>query len=83
MACQLQALELIYLTGKVHLLEPSVPSSAAAQAGFLFTPAPQARFNDAVEYNEAIEVDKNNDHEEMEEDDNDQIIPPHPTKNPP
>ena len=83
MACRLHALELLYATDKVHPLKPSVPSSTAAQAGSLFTPAPWARFDDAVEYNEAIEVDKNNDHEEMEEDDDDQVIPPPPTKNPP
>ncbi len=83
MACQLQALKLLYVMGKVHPLEPSVPSSSAAQAGSLFIPAPWARFDDAVKYNEVIEVDKNNDYEEMEEDEDDQIAPPHPTKNPP
>jgi hypothetical protein len=83
MACQLQELELPYATVKVHPLKPSVPSSTAAQAGSLFTPAPWARFDDAVEYNEAIEVDNSNDDEEMEEDEDKQIFPPHPAKNPP
>jgi hypothetical protein len=83
MAHQLQAFELPYVTGKVHPLKPSVPSSTAAQAGSLFTPAPWARSDDAIKYNEAIEVDENNNDEEMEEDDDDQIIPPHPTKKPP
>ncbi len=79
----MQALELLYTTNKVHPLIQSVPSSTAAQTGSLFTPAPQARFDDAVQCNEAIEVDQNNDDEEMEDYDDDQIIPPHPTKNPP
>jgi hypothetical protein len=81
MACQLQALELPYATDKVDPLEPSVPSSTAAQAGSLFTPAPWARFDDAVKCNEVIEEDQHNDDEEMEEDVNGQTIHPHPTKN--
>ncbi len=68
--------------GKVPLLGPCDPISTH-QVKSVSAPAPCARFNDAVDNNEAVEMVDNNKNDEIKDDNDDQIIPPHPSKNPP